>query len=120
VQLIIGPDLGEDGNQPHNGKFIVLFQNKTTQEQKTVQLEDLDHVNRFRDGLCLQGWRMIKPPKIDIGKKLSRKERRANSKAEEQLQKREEKRKNAANARKRRIERELQKRKEFAQKLIKK
>ena len=118
VQCVIGSDNGEDGHQLHNGKYIAFFQNKTTNEQKTVQLENLEHVNRFRDGLCLQGWRMLKPPKIDITKKQTRKLRRENNRMEKKLQKTEEKRKKATELRKKKLVRDLKEKKKFIQNIF--
>lgn len=114
VQCMIGPDLGEDGTDPHNGKYVALFMNKTTDERKMVQMDDLGHVNRFRDALALQGWRMVKPPKVNTNQKQTRKERRANERATKKLHKREEARKRAAEERKRRVEREMAQLKSFA------
>lgn len=117
VQCLIGPDLGDEGTDPHNGKYVALFMNKTMDERKMVQMDDLGHVNRFRDNLMLQGWRMIKPPKFNTEKKKTRTERRANERAQKKLQQREDKRKRAAKERKEKLTVEMAKLKQFAKAL---
>lgn len=103
VYCVIGPDLGADGEQEHNGKYQVQFENKTTQEKKCVQLEDLDHVERFRNGLIVAGWRMYRPPGVSTNLEKSLKKSRKDKRYEERealkkerAQKEKERRKNEA------------------------
>lgn len=115
VQCLIGPDLGPDGEEEHNGKYIAHFVNKTLNEQKTLRLEDLVHVNNFRNGLSLQGWRMYTQPKLSTNlknenKPKSRKERRE----EERTLKKREKHKKAVELREKKRKEEMEAKRKFA------
>lgn len=54
-----------DFDEDNAGKYLAIFVNKTIGEQKIAQLQDLKHVNNFRNELCLLGWRMYKEPTIE-------------------------------------------------------
>ena len=120
VQCLIGPDLGPDGEEEHNGKYIAHFVNKTLNEQKTLRLEDLVHVNNFRNGLSLEGWRMYTQPKLSTNlknenKPKTRKERRE----EERALKKKEKHKKAVQLRETKRKEEMEAKRKFALELAK-
>lgn len=123
IICFIGEDRGEDGAEPHNGKYIALLENRTTNERKMLQLENLEHVNEYRAQLMVSGWRMIKRPKVNVinemkGKaKHARREKREGEKRDSKLTKQKEKRDRLKIQRKEKLREELAKRKAYAEKL---
>lgn len=113
VICVIGPDLGDDGQQPHNGKYLAVFQNLTLEEEKIGQLENLTHVDKFRNELALQGWRFVKRPTINVNKKLNRQQRRAMEREMKKEDKKKAKQKQRVEERKQRVKRDIEKRKKL-------
>lgn len=121
VMCIIGPEFDHDGT-PVLGKYVAMFQNLTTKEQKMARLEDLEHVDKFRNELVLVGWRMVRHPGVswEQGKTTSKQQKKWLKRQDEKNRKRKETQKKAIDMRKARIDKELQKRKAFAEALKKK
>lgn len=121
VMCIIGPEFDHDGT-PVLGKYVAMFQNLTTKEQRMARLEDLEHVDKFRNELVLVGWRMVRHPGVswEQGKTTSKQQKKWLKKQDEKNRKRKEAQKKAIDMRKLRIDKELQKRKAFADALKKK
>jgi len=120
VMCIIGPNFDKNG-VPIKGEYVAQFQNLTTKEQKTAQLEDLKHIDRFRNELALEGWRMVRNPQMswNNGQTESAKHRRWIARQDAKAQRREAKMKKAVAERKRRMREEAEKRREFAESLKK-
>jgi len=116
VQVMIGPDLGLDGESPHNGKYIAHFTNNTINEQKTAQLDDLNHVNNFRNEISLQGWRLYIPPGMSsmFNKKKTRTQKRYEKRQAEKQEKKDQKRKNVVRLRREKLKKDLDSRVSFA------
>lgn len=118
IICMIGRDVDDDGVK-QSDQYVAMFINKTTKERKSAYLEDLKHVDRFRNGLCLKGWRLVKPPKINTGqyKQRSRQQRREEERASKKLEKTKKKRQQAVKTRKQKLQEELQRRRAFAESL---